>query len=265
VKLDGIHASFDSLRNFLVFVEAPLRFVAFHAPMRVNRWSRLAVPVVLGSSVLCLMAVAGCGGGESSSGASPQGDGSAGGSAQLTEFDACLREHGVENFGQGQVTQLSDEERAAFQSAMSACGDLAPQGGGAGGSSGAGSAQLTEYRDCLQEHGVSGFGGGPGQGQPPASAGDGQPGGGAQLSDEERAKLEAAMEACRSLAPEGLGQPGGGSPGAGAAGNSEYRQCMSEHGVTLGQQGSGGAEAFRKATEACGSLLEQSGSGSSSP
>ncbi len=212
------------------------------------------------------MLVAGCGGsGGGSPEASPQGDASGGGSGQVNEFDACLREHGVEGFGQGQVTQLSDEERAAFQDAMSACRDLAPQGAGSGGFPGADSAQFTEYRDCLQEHGVSGFGGAPGQGQPPASTGDGQqPGGRAQLSDEERAKLEAAMEACRSLAPEGRGQPGGGFPGAGAAGNSEYRQCMSEHGVTLGQQGSGGAEAFRKATEACGKLLEQSDSGSSS-
>ncbi len=167
----------------------------------------------------------------------------------------------MEGFGQGQVTQLSEEERAAFQSAMSACRDLAPQGAGPGGFPGANSEQFAKYRDCLQEHGVSGFGGeAPGQGQPPA---DGQqPGGGAQLSDEERAKLQAAMEACQSLAPEGFGRPGAGVPGAGGGGaNAEYRRCMSEHGVTLGQQNS--AEAFRKATEACGSLLDDAGSGSS--
>ena len=234
--------------------------------MRLNRWSRRAVPVALVSGVLCLIAVAGCGGGGGSSSeassqsdapASAQGDGSGDGSGQTDEFTACLREHGVEGLGQGQVTQLSDEERAAFQSAMSACRDLAPQGDGAGGFPGVSSEQFAKYSSCLEKHGVSNFGGG--QGQPPANGQ--QPGGRAQLSDEERAKLEAAMEACRSLAPEGLGQPGGGGLGAGAAESSEYRQCMSEHGVTLGQQSS--AEAFRKATEACGKLLEQSDSGSS--
>ena len=257
--------------------------------MRLHR-SRLAVLVGLLLGVLCVLALSGCGGGgggSASSAGSSQGDASGsgdgssgGGSAQVAEFTKCLREHGVEGFGQGQVNELSEEEQAAFQSAMSACRDLAPQGG-PGGFSGASSTELTKYRDCLQEHGVSGFGDAPGQGQGQGqSPADGQqPGGRAQLSDEERAKLDAAMKACASLAPQGFGR-GGGFPGAGAApppasGNqpgadgsaasSAYRKCMSEHGVTLGEQGSVGTEAFRKATEACGKLLEQSGSGSTSP
>ncbi len=245
-------------------------------PMPMNRRSRLVSSVVMISGALCMMAVAGCGGGGSSSAASSGGASSGGGSAQVSKFQACLREHGVEGFGQGQPTQPSDEDRASLQEAMNACRDLAPQGAGTGGFPGADSAQFAEYRECLQKNGASGLGfGGPppqgGTGQPSGSAPDGQPGGGPALSDEERAKLTAAMEACRSLAPEGFGQRGGGLPGPGGANgngavaNPEYRKCMADHGVTLGEPGSVGTEAFRKATEACGRLLDQSDSGSAAP
>ena len=147
--------------------------------------------------------------------------------------------------------------------AMSACSDLAPEGFGPGGSAPADSEQMAEYRDCLEENGVTGFGGG--QGGPSVPGSDAQGDGGEPLSDAEREKLQAAREACQSLAPEGFGRPGGGFPGAGGAQNAEYRDCMAEHGVTLGEQSSAGQQAFRKATEACGKLLEQpeSGDGSS--
>ena len=231
--------------------------------MFMNR-SRLAFRALGLLCLACLVVVAaGCGGGPDSSSASSQGDASTT-ADQTAEFTECLREHGVEAFGQGQGPgNQSEEDRAAFAEAMSACRDLAPEGFGPGGSAPADSEQMAEYRDCLEENGVTGFGGG--QGGPPAPGSDAQGGGGGALSDAEREKLQAAREACQSLAPEGLGRPGGGFPGAGGAQNAEYRECMAEHGVTLGEQNSAGQEAFRKATEACGKLLEQpeSGNGSS--
>jgi hypothetical protein len=72
---------------------------------------------------------------------------------QLTKFTQCMRAHGVNipdptptsgggGFGIGRVFRSIDRNSPAFQSAMTACGSLAPQrfgrGGGSGGAGGVG-------------------------------------------------------------------------------------------------------------------------------
>jgi hypothetical protein len=73
-------------------------------------------------------------------------------------------------------------------------------------------------------------------------------------TDEQRAALEAAAEAC-GLPVRGPGGPGGfgGPRGDHPALTDAQKQCLADHGVTLGQRPADGSrEAFRAAAEACG-------------
>ena len=98
----------------------------------------------------------------------------------------------------------------------------------------------------------------------------------------DRAKLQAARDACADLLPEGAtfgGGFAGRAGGADATAFNAYRSCMSDHGVTIGGGQSGGAQngsgqnggapvsidrnsdTFKAANAVCAPLLPQGGQG----
>ena len=166
---------------------------------------------------------------------------------------------------------------------------------------------MQAYVACLKQHGVDlpangrVFGnrngqGGQGEGSPPGSF---QLGGPPQTQVQtqtgnsgtpaspppsiDRAKLQAARDACADLLPEGAtfgGGFAGRAGGADATAFNAYRSCMSDHGVTIGggQNASGGengsgqtggapvsidrnSDAFKAANAVCAPLLPQGGQG----
>jgi hypothetical protein len=136
-------------------------------------------------------------------------------------------------------------------------------GSGNGGGAGANSA-FAAYTDCLKKNGVtvtlptgaprnrpSGEPRPSGVPRPSGSAGQrggGFPGGGGQFAKPagvDDATWQKAQEACASLRPSG--RPGGRDNGANAA----YRNCLSDHGVTLGQGLATSDPKVAKAMETC--------------
>jgi len=113
-------------------------------------------------------------------------------------------------------------------------------------------ASTASFRDCLKQNGIdtvdpsqAGAAGGPPQGLDPA-------------------KLQQAMQACGSLAPQG--GFGGAAPGGQSnAGSMKFQQCLEDNGVSGFGQGAPGSgtqadrEKFQKAMQACGDLAPQGG------
>jgi hypothetical protein len=158
---------------------------------------------------------------------------------------------------------------------------------------------MQAYVACLKQHGVdlpangrlfgnrNGQGGqGEGASSPPSSFQLGSPpqtqsgNSGAPPSPPpsiDRAKLQAARDACADLLPEGAtfgGGFGGGAGGADSSAFNAYRSCMSDHGVTIpgGQNGGGqtggppasidrNTDAFKSANAVCAPLLPNGGQG----
>ena len=154
---------------------------------------------------------------------------------------------------------------------VAACNGASDGGNGngaTGGGTGASNA-FTAYTDCLKKNGVtitlpsggprmrnsgeprafpsgiprpSGSAGRPG-GNFPGGGGFGKPAG---VDD---ATWQKAQQACASLRPSG--RPGGGFGQGDNGANAAYRNCLRDHGVTLGQQMSTSDPAVVKAMETC--------------
>jgi hypothetical protein len=132
--------------------------------------------------------------------------------------------------------------------------------------SGANRQALQAYRTCLSQHGVTGFGGFDGRrrganGTPPSTSTP--PTSRAPLTAAQRAKLQAAQQACQSQLPKGFAQQRQQDLAA-------YRSCMSDHGVKLPANdgtGLGGGfagvnrndPAFQAANKICAPLLPNGG------
>jgi hypothetical protein len=146
-----------------------------------------------------------------------------------------------------------------------ACSNSSGAAGGSGSGSGAGGNNaFTAYTDCLKKNGVtvtiptgaprnrpSGEPRPSGAPRPSGSAGQrggGFPGGGqfAKPAGVDDATWQKAQAACASVRPSGR-PGGGGNNGANAA----YRNCLSDHGVTLGQGLSTSDPTVAKAMETC--------------
>src|SRR4029077_5259136 len=157
--------------------------------------------------------------------------------AAMQAYVACLKQHGVDLPSNGRVF-----------------GNRNGQGGqGEGASSPPGSFQLggAPQTQAQTQTGTSGT-----PASPPPSI--------------DRAKLQAARDACADLLPEGAtfgGGFAGRAGGADATAFNAYRSCMSDHGVTIGrgQNGSGqnggappsidrNSDAFNAANAVCAPL-----------
>lgn len=133
---------------------------------------------------------------------------------------------------------------------------------------------MQAYQDCLRKQGITLPSN---QGQRPSGAPTARPSGqptarpsgsagarggfGQQApSGVDPAKWQAALEACASVRPTaGAGFPGGGGQNGGGL-NAAYRNCLTEHGVTLGQgQQLNSADAkVAEALKACAALKPSS-------
>lgn len=123
--------------------------------------------------------------------------------------------------------------------ALAACGggnDTASASGSNGSSSqGSNTGQQQKYLECLAKNGVS-LPSRPAAGEQPTP---GQQGG-TPPSMPDPAAMQKAQQACAKLAPQGGGFPGGGFPGGGNASQFQaYRDCLTQHGVTLPDRGQG--------------------------
>ncbi|MDP9284162.1 MAG: hypothetical protein M3P41_04295 [Actinomycetota bacterium] len=108
---------------------------------------------------------------------------------------------------------------------------------------GASTAALKSFQDCMASHGVKNF-----------TPGAGRPSGGGGLSTAQ----QEAFRACRSKLPAGA-RPGG-APAGGNKSNpafAKYAACLKQHGVTLGA--SNDQKAFAKASAACAKLAPAAG------
>jgi hypothetical protein len=191
-----------------------------------------AIGLIAGLAALALLA-AGCGGGSksptvahlgssttpsTSSSSSSAGSGSASSSAgsshsQAVAYSGCMREHGVPNFPDPQISTSGDEVKVAirvtpgitgnphFQSAEKACGKLLPEGGPGGPGSNhqispQEQSQYLKAAACIRTHGIPNF-------PDPTFSG-----GGVHVSqkgiDLHSSRVRAAEEACQSLIPGGL-------------------------------------------------------------
>jgi len=187
---------------------------------------------IAGLAALALL-LAGCGGGSkgptvahlgsstassTSSTSSSAGSGSASSSAasphgQAVAYSACMREHGVPNFPDPQISTSGSEVKVAirvtpgitgnphFQSAQNACSKLLPEGGPGGPGSGhqispQEQSQYLKAAACIRTHGIPNF-------PDPTFSG-----GGVHVSqkglDLHSPQVRAAEEACQSLIPGGL-------------------------------------------------------------
>ena len=143
---------------------------------------------------------------------------------------------------------------------------------------------MQAYVACLKQHGVdlpangrffgnrNGQSGEGGASSPPSSLQLGAP-----PPSIDRAKLQAARDACVDLLPEGAtfgGGFAGRGGGADASAFNAYRSCMSDHGVTIsgGQNGGGqnggaavsidrNSDTFKSANAVCAPLLPNGGQG----
>lgn len=139
--------------------------------MRMLRQRCIVASVVL--SLLAAVSVAACGG---SNGPSPAPSGAVGLSpktaiADAYKFSVCMRNHGVENFPDPQVSSSGGHQSInislspgvtdspAFKSARTACGRLVP-GLGSGPSAAQQQAQMEDlvaFAQCMRKHGFSRF------------------------------------------------------------------------------------------------------------
>jgi hypothetical protein len=196
-----------------------------------------AIRLIAGFVALALLA-AGCGGGSKnpgvahlgsstssssspSSGGSSQGGSSSAGSSQggsaspdsqAVAYAACMREHGVPNFPDPQISTSGNEVKVAvrvtpgitsnpkFDSAQQACSKLLPGGGPGPGSnhqiSTQEQSQYLKAAACIRSHGIPNF-------PDPTFSG-----GGVHVSlkgiDPHSPRVRKAEEACQSLIPGGL-------------------------------------------------------------
>jgi hypothetical protein len=156
---------------------------------------------------------------------------------------------------------------AALVLSVAACGGSDSGSAGGGNAGGGGNTAFAAYTACLQKNGVTitmpsggartrpsdGAGRPSGMPRPSGSAGargGGFPGGGgfAKPDGVSQDTWDKAQAACASVRPSfGAGNRGGGN-GANAA----YRNCLQQHGVTLGQGGLNTTDpAVKKAEETC--------------
>jgi len=170
--------------------------------------------------------------------------------AAFEEFRACMAEQGVElperpagkpgpkEEGEGDVEEAEPPEidRDAAAAAFEACRDRVPPPPGVSQEElDAHRAAFDEYAACMAEQGVEVEQHIPGLG--PAGAGE-------ELSEEDRAKAEAAFEQCQELVPP--------PPGVSAeefdahrAALEEFRACLSEQGVETPGRGIPGVPGSR--------------------
>jgi hypothetical protein len=148
-----------------------------------------------------------------------------------------------------------------------ACSGSSTPASGGGNQAAGGGAAFTAYADCLKKNGVtitiptgsprtrpSGEARPSGQPRPSGSAGNrggGFPGGGfGKPEGVDDATWQKAQAACASLRPSG--RPGGGGRGGDNGANAAYRNCLRDHGVTMGAGGLNTTDpATAKALEAC--------------
>jgi hypothetical protein len=191
-----------------------------------------AIGPIAGLAALALL-VAGCGGGSksptvanlgsgatssTSSSSSAAGSGSASSTAgspgaQAVAYSRCMREHGVANFPEPQISGSGNEVKVAMratpgltsnphlQSAQKACSKLLPEGGPGGPGSNRQispqeQSQYLKAAACIRTHGIPNF-------PDPTFSG-----GGVHVSkkglDLHSPQVRAAEEACQSLIPGGL-------------------------------------------------------------
>ncbi|MFW5420910.1 hypothetical protein J0910_30270 [Nocardiopsis sp. CNT-189] len=107
--------------------------------------------------VLALLLAAGCGGNDSgeevpsAGGASSQ---AADPEQQQAEYDACLREHGLELPEEGEDPGGVDIDDETLASAMQACEDLAPASGESLEFSPEDIEELRAWTECMREEGI---------------------------------------------------------------------------------------------------------------
>jgi hypothetical protein len=121
---------------------------------------------------------------------------------------------------------------------VAACGSTTTASPAAAGSASPGSASA--YFTCLREHGVTGFGGGPGS---------------SSTSAADSSTLNSARQACAPLRPSG-GFGGFGGSGAFSAAFQKFESCLSAHGVTLPSPSAGGFRSLFSALQS-GSQADQ--------
>jgi hypothetical protein len=153
------------------------------------------------------------GAGSSSSGATGSQSSSASPGSQAVAYSACMREHGVPNFPDPQISTSGNEVKVAmrvtpgitgnphFQTAQKACNKLLPEGGPGG--SGPNhqitpqeQSQYLKAAACIRSHGIPNF-------PDPTFSG-----GGVHVVlkgiNPHAPQVRAAEEACQSLIPGGL-------------------------------------------------------------
>lgn len=152
---------------------------------------------------------------------------------------------------------------ASLGSSTARSATVAPAGGSAGPSA-ANNAKLVKYSQCMRSHGVPGF--------PDPQGGrlmiQVHKGSGSSTLDPDSPQFKAASQACKSLAPAGLGSGQSVSPQMQAQAL-KFSRCMRSHGVPSfpDPSFSGGAvriqakgtnlnsPAVKRAQQACGSLM----------
>ena len=211
----------------------------------------------------CAFVAVGCGGSSGSAAASlkpatttTSGTTSTASNAgnSFAAYRSCLASHGVKlpaggfrargttGAGTARPAQTAVERKAA-----AACASLRPSGGFRGGGF-ANNPAFAKYRTCLQQHGVTLGGGGPG-------------GPGANRSS---SAFQKAAAACASLRPAGgfgfgAAPPGSnGGSGANPATFQRFQACLRQHGVQLGSAGQSSAKT-QAAIAACRSVLPSGG------
>jgi len=194
--------------------------------------------------ILAVVVAAGCGGSSTGS-TTPAATGTVGSTAA---FSDCMKNNGLDNFDPSQIgaggVLPAGADQAKLQKAIQACQSLAPQGapGGTpqGGQLGAG---LQKFQQCMKDNGVDNFG----------------PGASGSQSQADQAKIQTALQACRSLAPQ-VGAPQG-APASGGTGNfTAFSRCMKRNGAPLPGSGSTAtvdttSPAYVKAQKKCQPLL----------
>jgi hypothetical protein len=138
---------------------------------------------------------------------------------QSDAYKACLEQQGVTlpaKPADGSRPELTDEQKAALRAAHEACASQRPSRPELSDEQKAQlQAQMEQYRACLEAQGVT-------RPERPAPSADGTLAprpqiGGRQITDEQKAQIEAARAACADLQPNlgvaGIGPFGGRGPG----------------------------------------------------